>query len=167
MTAAGPGVAGVTLVRRCPADAATLFRVVADVAHHDAYIPLTTTVTDPGPPQVGWRFVATTRLGPLRLADPMVVTTWSPPADSRSPGAFAIAKTGRVLAGWARAEVRPLPDGGSEVTWAERIRPASPRLARLPGLDRAADLATRALFGRALARMVAQAQEQAQEQAGR
>ncbi|MFJ6795451.1 SRPBCC family protein [Streptomyces sp. NPDC091268] len=119
---------------------------LTDWERHGAQVPLTRTIIETaGPTRVGTRFTARTGVGGITFDDPMEVTVWRPP-EGGSPGLVRLVKHGRVVTGWAEIEVRPGPDGGSEVHWREDLA--------VRGLPRALDplvaAAGRALFGRAL-----------------
>ncbi len=132
---------------------AAVWAVVSDVAGHE--LPLTTVHTDPGPPAVGWRFVGISALGPLRLADRMVVTRWVPPEPGRDTAEYAVVKTGRLLAGWAEVSLSRLPGepGGTRVRWREQIDVHPLAIGRL--VRPLSDLAVRRMFERAVDRMLA------------
>lgn len=119
---------------------------VSDLSGHAAGVPLTTTVSDPGAPGLGWRFTPRTALGLLGFDDPMVVTVWDPPRRLR------VEKRGRVLAGWADISLAALPGGGTRVTWQEEVVPAHTGLARRtrPIFDAVGAV----VFRRALTRML-------------
>ncbi len=149
----------VTLIRYVGALPASVWAAVTDFPAHADAVPLTTITTDAGDPRVGWRFVARTGIGPLRVDDPMRIALWSPPGEDDGVGRVEITKEGRVLAGWASIEVAPGPTPGStRLTWREEIDLAPvPVLTRPARLRRAADLATAALFDRAIDRFSAAA----------
>jgi hypothetical protein len=134
--------------------------VLTDWPAHARWVPLTAVRTWPpgGAVGAGGGFVATTRLGPFRLVDPMVVETWVPPtADAAVPGRCEIRKLGPHLHGGAVIEVWPLPDGRTRIDWYEEVRPASARLARLEAVvARVLVLPARVVFARALRRAVAE-----------
>lgn len=119
---------------------------VSDLVGHASGVPLQSVTSDPGEPEVGWRFTPRTSLGPLGFDDPMVVTVWEPPRRLR------VEKVGRVLAGWADISLAPLPDGGTRVTWQEEVVPAHTGIARRtrPLFDAAGKI----IFRRALTRML-------------
>lgn len=135
-----------SLVSSAPAD--VLWSVVTDVARHGRYVPLTSVTTAPGEPYPGWRFTAYTGVRPVAMPDHMAVTLWQPPRRVR------IVKLGPVLLGWADIEVEPLGDGRSRVTWTEEIT-----VAGLGALTRRlGDVGGKAMVGRALAGLVADAE---------
>ncbi len=158
MTAAGAGSApGVRLQRHLPHPIETVWQAVSDVRRHR--VPLTRVRPGPGEPQVGWRFVAQTRLAVGRvgvgLQDSMVVTRWQPPAADRDEAGYALVKTGRVVGGWAEIGLRRTAPDRTLVTWRESITVHPQLVGRLlqPATDRATRALLRAvlneLFGRA------------------
>lgn len=109
-------------------------------------MPLTRTrVLTPGPSGAGTRFTARTGIGRLAFDDPMEVVRWEPPEAGRQ-GVCRLAKSGRVVRGWAEVAVTGAPDGGCRVEWTEELA--------VRGLPRAFDpvlaRAGRVLFGRAV-----------------
>lgn len=116
----------VVLSQGSSASVERLWQVATDWSGHDRFFPLTTVHVDSGAPGVGLRLHATTRLGPLRLHDPMVVTEWSPPGER---GRCEVAKRGRVLGGRAVLEVEPT-GSGSTLRWTTDVGPAPERLRR-------------------------------------
>ena len=117
----------VVVERECSASVADLWRVTTDWARHGRYFPLTTMAVPAGEPGVGQRFEATTRLGPLRFRDPMVVTGWEPPGAS---GRCELRKLGTVLGGSTTLSVEPT-EGGSRLRWSTDVGPANPLARRL------------------------------------
>ncbi|WP_392542942.1 SRPBCC family protein [Oryzobacter telluris] len=97
---------------------------VTDLAEHTRHVPLTDVEVPEGGLRLGAEVVATTRLGPLRFADRMLVTALEPGTRLR------LVKTGRFLHGWADIEVTgdPAAPGASRVEWTEELW--------LPGLRR-------------------------------
>lgn len=159
-----------TLTRESVADPVLLWSVVTDVTGHGRWVPLTTMVTDPGPPRVGWGFAGVTGLGPARFRDAMVVTVWEPPTALDPQGRMRLVKTGRPLRGWAEVTVAPRTpapgarSGGSTVTWTEDLGPRGPGLSR--ALDPVSRRAGGLLFGRVLDGLVAEADARAGESGG-
>jgi carbon monoxide dehydrogenase subunit G len=98
------------------------WRRLTDFAAHARVIPLTTIVTDPGRPRLGWQFIGVTSLGPMRFEDPMVISVWEPPAGVAGVGCVRLVKTGRWLQGWAEITVEP-SGLGTRVRWSESLRP--------------------------------------------
>lgn len=116
----------VTVRAHSTADPARLWRAASEFARHSAYFPFTrVTVTSGVGNQVGDTIVGTTRIGPITLADPMIITTYD------APHGYAVRKTGSVLTGEVQVQVRPDGDG-SEVVWTADVVPAW-RWARIAG----------------------------------
>lgn len=138
---------------------------VADPAGHR--LPLTRVQVPAAGLGVGVRFVARTGLGPLRFADPMIVTRWSPPdrpgrgpdADPPAPteaedeAEYAVVKVGRVLTGWAQVRLRALNGRRTALVWTEQISLKPSALG--PLLQPLTDRAVAAMFGRAVDAMLA------------
>ena len=124
------------IVREVPLSPEDAFARVTDWPAHGEHVPFTTvTVTDSG-------FVARTG-GRLGFDDPMEITWWDPPHGCQ------LEKRGRVVRGWARIDVEPIP-AGSRVTWTEMAH-----VTGTPGfLWRAEQLASHVLFGRVLSRLL-------------
>lgn len=102
-----------------PPDAA--WAAVSDLAAHTRHVPLTSVEVPSTGLRLGAEVAAVTRVGPVALADTMLVTALEPGRRLR------LVKTGRWLHGWADITVTPV-DGGSLVRWQEEIW--------LPGLRR-------------------------------
>lgn len=135
------------------APAGVAFAGVLDPAAQSEIIPFTVVAaTDGRPLRAGSEFVGVTRLGPLRLDDPMRVVELSPPADGR-PGHCRIVKTGRIVRGWVELTARDVP-GGSELVWTQEIG-----IAPLPGVaDPVVGLVAGLGYGWALRRLLARAE---------
>jgi len=145
-----------TIRRTVRAAPQRVWQVVTDWDGYARWMPMTTMRRDPGPSGVGWSFAGLSGVGPLRLADSMVITHWAPPAADGS-GELRVRKTGRVLAGWAVVTVRAAPgDGRTRLEWVEDISLRPAPLGRL--LAPVVDRVNRAMFGRAVDRMVAEAE---------
>lgn len=150
---------GEFVIRRAvAAPVPAVWRVVTAFASYGRWVPMTTMVTDPGEPGVGWSFSGRTGLGRLRLVDPMTITDWHPPAGAPEAASFAVVKTGRVLAGWAEVHLRASAVG-TLLQWREDITPRPLPIGRL--LSPVADPVDRALFARAVDAMVAVAERTA------
>ena len=134
-----------TLTRESSLAPVELWARVAALAEHTDTVPLTTTISDPGDPGVGWGFTVRTVLGPNRFDDTMVVDDWDPPSHWR------IHKTGR-LRGWAQVHVTAYA-GGSRLTWTEELWLGSGVLRRLT--TRVGDLTGPSVFGPVVDRLVA------------
>lgn len=145
-----------TIERVSSASPEAVWRVVTDWAGYAEWMPLTRMRVDPGPTRVGLGFAGLSGLGPLRFADSMIVTDWSPPG-ATGVGRFRVRKTGRLLDGWADVRVQPGAAGaGSLLVWTEEISLRPALLGRaLAGL---ADRVNDVMFGRAVDAMVARAE---------
>lgn len=104
-----------------------LWHVATDWNGHGRFFPATSVRVLSCEAAVGQRVCATTRLGPLRVHDPMVVTRWEPPGHS---GRCEVRKVGRVLGGRTVLEVEPA-GSGSLLRWTTDVGPAQPWLRRL------------------------------------
>ncbi|MEU3048381.1 SRPBCC family protein [Streptomyces sp. NPDC006984] len=127
------------------------WRRVTDWEAHGAGVPATSvSVRGPLPVGEGSTVVARTGLGDrLGFDDPMEIVRWSPPSPGRA-GVCRLEKRGRVVTGWAWIEVHPTWSG-SVVLWVEGLR-----VRGVPGLlDPLVARAGRAVFGRALDRLLA------------
>ncbi|MFJ9815715.1 SRPBCC family protein [Streptomyces sp. NPDC101151] len=139
-----------SLRRTVPLPLDEVWRRLTEWPRHGDVVPLTRiTVVTPAPTREGTRFVARSGFGPLAFEDPMEVTLWRPPDDG-GPGLCRLEKRGRVVLGWAEIEVRPGPGGRTRVVWREELR-----LRLLPRfLDGVLERASRAVFGRAINRLL-------------
>ena len=90
---------------------------LTDWKRHEEFMPLTRVSMRTPADHVGASFVARTSIGPLGFDDPMEVTVWQPPTQSR-PGVCCIVKRGRVVRGGARLTVSEA-EGGSLAHWHE------------------------------------------------
>ncbi len=137
------------------------WRAVTEWTAHTRHVPFTSVVVTRDVGGLGDEFMAVTRLGPLLLEDPMVVTGWVP-ASADEPGTCEITKTGKRVLGGARITVAPHP-GGAVVDWHEEITltPSPVEIISRPGVG----IAGRFVFGRAVRRLLADA-ERAQGRAG-
>jgi len=111
----------------CTAPVSEVWRVATDWNGHGRFFPATSVCTLSSEPAVGQRIRATTRLGPLWLHDPMVVTRWEPPGER---GRCEVRKVGRVLGGRTVIEVAPAASG-SVLRWTTDVGPAPRWLRRL------------------------------------
>ena len=103
---------------RAPAD--EVWARLVDWPSHRSWMLLTdvrpVTVARAG---VGSAIEAVTKLGPLRLRDPMTVTQWhAPPA---VPARCVVDHTGAVVRGSGAFEVEAVAAGTSRVTWSEWV----------------------------------------------
>lgn len=129
-----------TVLRRTPLAPDVAWSAVTDLVSHTEDVPLTDVEVPVGGLALGAEVVAWTRLGPLAVADRMLVTALEPGRRLR------LVKTGRLLRGWADITVGPDPGspGGSMVTWVEELWLPGLRRATRPLGDRFGPL----LFGR-------------------
>lgn len=106
-----------TITRRTSLAPAVAFAALTDLAEHTEHVPLTDVEVPEQGLALGSEVIAWTRLGPLAVADRMLVTALEPGRRLR------LVKTGRFLHGWADITVRPDPDrpGGSSIVWQEEL----------------------------------------------
>lgn len=106
-----------TISRRTSLAPDVAWSALTDLAEHTEHVPFTDVEVPAGGLALGTEVVAWTRLGPLAVADRMLVTALVPGRRLR------LVKTGRFLHGWADITVRPDPDtpGGSRVVWSEEL----------------------------------------------
>lgn len=138
-----------TVLRHTPIAPDLAWSSLTDLAEHTHDVPLTDVVVPEGGLVLGAEVVAWTRLGPLAVADRMLVTAVEPGRRLR------LVKVGRLLHGWA--EITVLPDarsqGGARVEWVEELwLPGLRRLTRPVG-DRLGPV----LFGRVVDGVLARA----------
>ncbi|MGO0577172.1 SRPBCC family protein [Ornithinimicrobium panacihumi] len=124
-----------------------------DLDRHTRHVPLTTVGPGAGAPAgsspgaplgPGAEFTATTRLGPVRIDDRMVVTRWEP------PHLAVIEKVGRPLGGQIEAALEP-HGAGTLLRWHQSVS-----VGRIPApLVRLALPAVREGYRQALRRIVA------------
>lgn len=147
----------VRMTRETRADVAAVWAVTTDWKRHADYFPLTEMTVPDEPAGVGQHFAGMSKLGPVKLPDPMVVTAWAPPAptEGREEGSFAIRKLGKALAGTVQFEVRPTPTG-SHLTWTTDVAPAPRALAMLS--RPVGGLITKAMYAGVLKKIVAAAE---------
>ena len=122
---------------------------LTDLAEHTHDVPFTDVQVPAGGLVLGAEVVAWTRLGPLAVADRMLVTVLEPGRRLR------LVKVGRLLRGWADITVRADPDrpDGALVDWTEELWvPGLRRPTRRIG-DRVGPL----LFGRVVDALLARA----------
>jgi len=143
----------IVVERRVPRPLPAVWAVVADVASHR--LPLTRVETDPGQPRVGWGFRGISGLGPLRLVDAMVLTRWSPPRPGADAAEYAVAKVGRLLAGWADVRLEADGPAATSLRWREEILLRPVVLGRL--LRPLTEVAVAWMFEREVDRLAARA----------
>jgi len=138
--------------RESSASVAELWQVATDWDGHGRFFPGTSVHALSSEPAVGQRVSATTRIGPLRLHDAMLVTRWEPPGES---GRCEVRKIGRVLGGRTVLEVEPV-GSGARLRWTTDVGPA-PRLPRRV-LAPVSKLIAGPLYRRVVRGMVAEAE---------
>jgi carbon monoxide dehydrogenase subunit G len=92
---------------------------LTDWASHSAWIPNTVVIITKQTNGRGTEFVGITRIGPLRLDDPMAVSEFQAPKAGRA--ACTIIKTGSVLGGTAGFVLTALDDSTTRLDWFEDI----------------------------------------------
>jgi len=138
-----------TVRRRTPLPPEAAWSALTDLAEHTRHVPLTDLEVPEGGLSLGTEVVAWTRLGPIAIADRMLVTVLEPGSRLR------LRKTGRFLHGWAEITVAgdPVAHTGSIVGWTEELW--------LPGLRRltrpAGDRLGAVLFSRVVDGLLARA----------
>ncbi|HEX4815115.1 MAG TPA: SRPBCC family protein [Nonomuraea sp.] len=107
---AGPVYAGAAVHVAAPPQ--QVFDLITDWSRHHEWMFLTTAR------QVGQdRIEAYSGVRPFGFLDTMTITRWDPPA------LVLVEHTGRLVRGRGAIRVRPRPDGGSRVVWAEELCP--------------------------------------------
>ena len=128
---------------------------VTDLAEHTRDVPFTDVQVPAGGLVLGAEVIAWTRLGPLGIADRMLVTVLDPGRRLR------LVKVGRLLRGWADITVRTDPEraDGAVVDWTEELW--------LPGLRgptrRLGDRVGPIVFGRVVDAVLARAADNDQD----
>lgn len=147
-----------TVTRQTPLAPDRAFAAVSDLAEHTRHVPLTDVAVPEHGVTLGSEVVAWTRLGPLRVADRMLVTALDPGRRLR------IVKTGRWLRGWADIEVvaDPSAPGATTVSWREELWLPGLRPLTRPLGDRLGAL----LFGRLVDGLLRRAEAEAVRPAG-
>ncbi|MEO8220951.1 MAG: hypothetical protein ABI563_09220, partial [Specibacter sp.] len=110
-----------TLRIRCIGDAMEIWNKLTDLDGHSRAIPLTIVTPARSRMRDGLEFVGRTSLGPLKIADRMLVRRAEAPSEG-NPGRLKVSKFGPV-AGEVEASVE---QHGSEVlvVWSQSLRPA-------------------------------------------
>ncbi|HET7760878.1 MAG TPA: hypothetical protein VFL46_00870 [Phycicoccus sp.] len=111
-----------TIARHASVEPSVAWGALTDLAAHGRFVPLTDVRVPASGLSLGAEVVALTRLGPLAVADRMLVTAHEPGRRLR------LVKTGRLLRGWAEIVVDTAPGGDADVRWTEELW--------LPGLRR-------------------------------
>lgn len=109
-----------TLRIRCSGDANDIWDKLTDLDSHSRAIPLTIVSPAHGRMRDGLEFVGLTSLGPVKMADRMLVRLAEAPSEGK-PGRLKVSKFGPV-AGEVEASIEQL---GSEVVvvWRQSLRP--------------------------------------------
>lgn len=109
-----------TLRIRCTGDAQVIWDKLTDLDGHTRAIPLTTVTPAQSRMSVGLEFIGLTSLGPLNMADRMLVRQADAPTEG-TPGRLKVSKFGPV-AGEVEASIE---QDGSEVVviWRQSLRP--------------------------------------------
>lgn len=92
---------------------------LTDWESHSAWIPNTVVTVTKQTNGLGTEFVGITRIGPLRLDDPMTVTESSPPTNGQA--SCVVTKTGSVLGGTAGFTLTTLDESTTRLDWFEDI----------------------------------------------
>jgi carbon monoxide dehydrogenase subunit G len=92
---------------------------LTDWQSHSAWIPNTVVTITKQTGGLGTEFVGITRLGPLRLDDPMTVSEFQTPRAGRA--SCTIIKTGSVLGGTAGFVLTAVDDSTTRLDWFEDI----------------------------------------------
>jgi carbon monoxide dehydrogenase subunit G len=92
---------------------------LTDWQSHSAWIPNTVVTITKQTGGLGTEFVGITRLGPLRLDDPMTVSEFQAPKAGRA--SCTIIKTGSVLGGTAGFVLTAVDDSTTRLDWFEDI----------------------------------------------
>jgi len=92
---------------------------LTDWRSHSAWIPNTVVTVTKGTNGIGTEFVGITRIGPLRLDDPMTVSEFQAPKAGRA--SCTITKTGSVLGGTAGFVLTAVDDSTTRLDWFEDI----------------------------------------------
>jgi carbon monoxide dehydrogenase subunit G len=92
---------------------------LTDWQSHSAWIPNTVVTVTKGTNGIGTEFVGVTRIGPIRLDDPMTVSEFQTPRAGRA--SCTIIKTGSVLGGTAGFVLTAVDDSTTRLDWFEDI----------------------------------------------
>ncbi|HET6968355.1 MAG TPA: hypothetical protein VFI44_08770 [Ornithinibacter sp.] len=138
-----------TVLRRTPLAPDLAWASLTDLAEHTRDVPLTDVAVPASGLVLGAEVVAWTRLGPLAVADRMLVTALEPGRRLR------LVKVGRLLRGWADITVLPDPQapGAARVEWVEELWLPGLRRVTRPVGDRLGPI----LFGRVVDGVLARA----------
>lgn len=103
-----------------------VWKHLTDWKSHSAWIPNTAVTVTTRTDGVGTAFVGITRIGPLRLDDPMTVTESNPPERGRA--SCVVTKTGAVLGGTAGFTLTGLDESTTRLDWFEDIHLKPPSI---------------------------------------
>jgi carbon monoxide dehydrogenase subunit G len=92
---------------------------LTDWESHSAWIPNTVVTVTTSTAGAGTEFVGITRIGPLRLDDPMTVSEFEPPVNGAA--SCVVTKSGRVLGGTAGFTLTALDDSSTRLDWFEDV----------------------------------------------
>jgi hypothetical protein len=92
---------------------------LTDWHSHSAWIPNTVVTVTKGTKGLGTEFVGITRIGPLRLDDPMTVTEFQAPTSGRA--CCVVTKTGAMLGGTAGFTLSSVDASTTRLDWFEDI----------------------------------------------
>ena len=92
---------------------------LTDWQSHSAWIPNTVVTITKQTGGLGTEFVGITRIGPIRLDDPMTVSEFQTPRAGRA--SCTIIKTGSVLGGTAGFVLTAVDDSATRLDWFEDI----------------------------------------------
>lgn len=96
-----------------------VWKNLTDWESHSAWIPNTVVTVTTRTDGVGTEFVGVTRIGPLRLDDPMTVTESSHPRNGSAK--CVVTKTGLVLGGTAGFTLTALDSSTTRLDWFEDV----------------------------------------------
>lgn len=102
-----------------PHDITHVWERLTDWGSHSAWIPHTVVDVTTQTNGVGTEFIGVTRIGPIRLDDPMTVSESRPP--KRGAASCMVTKTGLVLGGTAGFTLTALGDSTTRLDWFEDI----------------------------------------------
>jgi carbon monoxide dehydrogenase subunit G len=92
---------------------------LTDWASHSAWIPNTVVTVTMQTSGVGTEFIGITRIGPLRLDDPMTVSEFQTPSAGRAT--CVVTKTGAVLGGTAGFVLTTVDGSTTRLDWFEDV----------------------------------------------
>jgi carbon monoxide dehydrogenase subunit G len=92
---------------------------LTDWESHSAWIPNTIVTVTTQTSGLGTEFVGITRIGPIRLDDPMTVSEFQAPSNGRA--SCVVTKTGPVLGGTAGFELTSTDASTTRLDWFEDV----------------------------------------------